>query len=126
MRRVIPFAATACLAAAALAAGGPPEADTGREIRGLEAQFGRAVVEGDRASIERVLADDFTHTSHTGVFKTRAEWLAEDKSGARGDVQGGRTRATPTTRWRPAARARGAGTPGGNRSSASTASCGSG
>ena len=92
MRRIIPSVAMACLAAAALAASGPPEADAGREIRELEALFGRAVVEGDHAFFERVLADDFTHTSHTGVFKTRAEWLAEDKSGGRGDVQGGRTR----------------------------------
>ena len=80
MRRIIPSVAMACFAAAALAASGPPEADAGREIRELEALFGRAVVEGDRAFFERVLADDFTHTSHTGVFKTRAEWLAEDKS----------------------------------------------
>jgi YD repeat-containing protein len=50
------------------------------------------VVEGDRAFFERVLADDFTHTTHTGVFTTRAEWLAEDKSGARRDAQGGHTR----------------------------------
>ena len=77
MRRITPSVAAACLAAAALASGGPPEADAEREIRELEAQFGRAVVEGDRAFFERVLADDFTHTSHTGVFKTRAEWLAE-------------------------------------------------
>jgi ketosteroid isomerase-like protein len=50
-----------------------------REIRELEAQFGRAVVAGDRAFYERVLAADFTHTSHSGQFKTRAEWMAENK-----------------------------------------------
>ncbi len=50
------------------------------------------MVEGDRAFFERVLADDFTHTSHTGIFKTRAEWLAEDKSGVQRDAQGGCTR----------------------------------
>jgi ketosteroid isomerase-like protein len=50
-----------------------------REVRDLESQISRAVVAGDRAFFERVLADDFTHTSHAGKFKTRAEWLAENK-----------------------------------------------
>jgi hypothetical protein len=53
------------------------------EIRALEAQLSRAVVAGDRAFFERVLAGDFTHTSHSGKFKTRAEWMAEDKSESR-------------------------------------------
>jgi hypothetical protein len=51
-----------------------------REVRELENQLGRAVVQGDRAFFERVLAADFTHTSHAGKFKTRAEWMAETKS----------------------------------------------
>jgi hypothetical protein len=50
-----------------------------REVRELETQLGRAVVQGDRAFFERVLAADFTHTSHTGKFKTRAEWMTENK-----------------------------------------------
>jgi ketosteroid isomerase-like protein len=50
-----------------------------REVRELEAQLDRAVVEGDREFFERVLAPDFTHTCHTGKFKTRAEWMAENK-----------------------------------------------
>ena len=50
-----------------------------REVRELEAQLNRAVVEGDRAFFERALAADFTHTSHSGKFKTRAEWMAENK-----------------------------------------------
>jgi ketosteroid isomerase-like protein len=50
-----------------------------REVRQLEARLNRAVVEGDRAFFERVLAPDFTHTSHSGKFKTRAEWMAENK-----------------------------------------------
>jgi ketosteroid isomerase-like protein len=50
-----------------------------REIRDLESQLSRAVVEGDRAFYERVLADDFTHTSHSGQFKTRDQWMAENK-----------------------------------------------
>jgi hypothetical protein len=81
-----------CLATASLASGEPPDARAAREVRGLEAQFGRAVVEGDRAFFDRVLADDFTHPSHAGVFKTKAEWRAEDKCGDKGDSRGSRTR----------------------------------
>jgi ketosteroid isomerase-like protein len=57
----------------------PQDARAEREIRELEAQLSRAVVAGDPAFFERVLADDFTHTSHTGKFKNRAEWMAENK-----------------------------------------------
>jgi hypothetical protein len=81
-----------CLATASLASGEPPDARAAREVPGLEAQFGRAVVEGDRAFFDRVLADDFTHPSHAGVFKTKAEWRAEDKCGDKGDSRGSRTR----------------------------------
>jgi ketosteroid isomerase-like protein len=67
-------------------------ASSEREIRELEAQFGRAVVAGDRAFYERVLADDFTHTSHAGKFKTRAEWMAENKfDNPQGKPQTGKT-----------------------------------
>jgi ketosteroid isomerase-like protein len=82
----------AVLATAILAADGPPVAPAQREIRELEAQFARAVVEGDHAFYERVLADDFTHTSHTGVFKTRTEFLAENKFAEKEPSGTGRTR----------------------------------
>ena len=63
-----------------------------REIRELEAQLSRAVVAGDRGLFDRVLAGDFTHTSHSGQFKTRAEWMAEDKVDSRqGKPQAGKT-----------------------------------
>jgi ketosteroid isomerase-like protein len=63
-----------------------------REIRALEAQLNQAVVAGDRAFFERVLADDFTHTSHSGKFKTRAEWMAENKfENRRQQPQAGKT-----------------------------------
>jgi ketosteroid isomerase-like protein len=82
---------TACLAPAFLAAGDSPGSRAEREIRELEAQFARAVVEGDRAFYERVLAADFTHTSHSGVFKTRAVFMAENKFSDQGDPKAGRT-----------------------------------
>jgi hypothetical protein len=82
----------ACLAPVVLAADDPPDTQTEREIRVLEAQFARAVVEGDRAFYDRVLADDFTHTSHSGVFKDRAEFMAENKFDEKKDLKSGRTR----------------------------------
>jgi hypothetical protein len=54
-----------------------------REIRALEARLNRAVIDGDRAVFDRLLADDFTHTSHSGAFKTKGEWMAEGKSSDR-------------------------------------------
>ena len=82
----------------------PPSRRAGRRRPTPDARSGSwrrssvgAVVEGDRAFFERVLADDFTHTSHTGVFKTRAEWLAEDKSGAGGMPWEVVPATTPTT-----------------------------
>jgi ketosteroid isomerase-like protein len=84
--------AMACLAPAVRAADEPANSPALREIQELETQFGRAVVEGDRAFYERVLAPDFTHTSHSGVFKTRAQFMAENKFSDKGDTQAGRTR----------------------------------
>jgi ketosteroid isomerase-like protein len=88
----MPLIVLVCLTPAVLAADGPPVSQAEREIRELEAQFARAVVEGDREFYERVLAEDFTHTSHSGVFKTRAEFMAEDKFGKKDNSGSGRTR----------------------------------
>jgi ketosteroid isomerase-like protein len=84
--------AMACLAPVVLAADGPADNAAVREIQELETRFGRAVISGNRAFYDRVLADDFTHTSHSGVFKTRAEFMAEDKFDEKKDVKTGRTR----------------------------------
>jgi ketosteroid isomerase-like protein len=61
-------------------------------VRDLEERWAQAVVRGDRAFFERVLAEDFTHTSHSGVFKTRAQWLSEAKAGNRAEPKVGTTR----------------------------------
>ena len=53
--------------------------DNEREVRTLEEQLAKAIVSGDRKFFDRTLADDFTHTSHGGVFKTKAQWMAESK-----------------------------------------------
>jgi ketosteroid isomerase-like protein len=84
--------AIACLGTAILAADGPADNSAVREIQELETQFGRAVIAGDRAYYDRVLAEDFTHTSHSGVFKTRAQFMAESKFDEQKDLKSGRTR----------------------------------
>jgi hypothetical protein len=57
------------------------EQEAEQQIRDLEAQINAAVVSADLKVFDRLLADDFTHTNHTGVFRTKAEWLANHKPG---------------------------------------------
>ena len=85
MQRFIMFliAGIAAIALVSAKIEGRPDPGAEREIRALEAQLSRAVVAGDRGLFDRVLASDFTHTSHSGQFKTRAEWMAEDKVDSR-------------------------------------------
>jgi hypothetical protein len=100
MRRSIVFGISGLVAV--VLASGPParpaggqdggERSPGRAVRDLEVQFAQAVVRGDRAFFERVLADDFTHTSHSGAFKTRAQWLGEAKTSDRAEAQAAATR----------------------------------
>jgi len=52
-----------------------------KSIRELEDRLNVAVVQGDVATFDRLFADDFTHTSRDGHFRTRAEWM-------KGRVQG--------------------------------------
>jgi ketosteroid isomerase-like protein len=52
-----------------------------QQIRDLEAQINAAVVTGDLHVFERLLADDFTHTNQSGIFRTKAQWLANHKPG---------------------------------------------
>ena len=76
---LILFAGIATVAVGSAKIEGRPDLGAEREIRELESQLSRAVVAGDRGLFDRVLASDFTHPSHAGKFKTRAEWMAEDK-----------------------------------------------
>jgi ketosteroid isomerase-like protein len=52
-----------------------------REVRELERKFEQAVIKGDIAFFDRVLAKDFTHTTQSGKFRDRQEWLANHKAG---------------------------------------------
>src|SRR5262249_26082943 len=46
-----------------------------KSIQELEGQLTEAVLHGEVATFERLFADDFTHTSQDGTFRTRAAWL---------------------------------------------------
>lgn len=86
-------ASTLLLALGALAFGEPPakaadaeskKASSGEEeLRTLEAKLNEAIVRADLRFFDRVFAADFTHTNHTGAFRTKAEWLANHKPGAK-------------------------------------------
>ncbi len=61
--------------------GDEAKVDPERQILDLEGQINAAVVSGDLHVFERLLADDFTHTNQSGIFRTRAQWLANHKPG---------------------------------------------
>jgi ketosteroid isomerase-like protein len=58
-----------------------PEQRAEQQIRDLEGEINAAVVSADLQVFERLLADDFTHTNQSGVFRTKAQWLANHKPG---------------------------------------------
>ncbi|MBI3838815.1 MAG: DUF1259 domain-containing protein [Planctomycetia bacterium] len=59
----------------------PDAASIDRQVLDLERQFESAILHGDLAFFERVLAPEFTHTSQNGKQRNRAEWLANHKPG---------------------------------------------
>ena len=61
--------------------GSAPEQGVEQQIRDLEGQINAAVVSGDLLVFDRLLADDFTHTNQSGIFRTKAQWLANHKPG---------------------------------------------
>src|SRR5437879_7257984 len=87
------FASTLLLSLITCAPGAPSSNDDDAEsktlseseqvIRALEARLNEAIVRSDRAFFDRVFADDFTHTSHAGVFRTKAQWMANHKPDAK-------------------------------------------
>lgn len=58
--------------------------DSEQELRALEAKLNEAIVRADLDFFDRVFAADFTHTNHMGVFRTKAQWLANHKPGEKG------------------------------------------
>lgn len=56
-------------------------ADDSATIRQLEQQLADAVVKGDVATFKRLFAEDFTHGSQSGRFRTKAEWMNGKRQG---------------------------------------------
>ncbi|HKB10119.1 MAG TPA: nuclear transport factor 2 family protein [Vicinamibacterales bacterium] len=77
MRLVV--AALPIVGAASFAA--TPAADA--EIRAMEKQWNEARVKADVATLERILDRDWTVTHGDGTINTKAEYLADLKSGVR-------------------------------------------
>lgn len=50
-------------------------------IRQLEARLNAAVAEADAELFDHLFADEFTHTSHSGRFRNKAQWMADLRRG---------------------------------------------
>jgi ketosteroid isomerase-like protein len=71
---------TLAILAAATVAGAPPSAvytQIPADLRAAAESFDRAQVEGDRAALERVVADDFTLVSGGGNLQAKAAFVAD-------------------------------------------------
>jgi len=53
-----------------------------KAIRQIEEELRAAFVKGDAATVERVLADDYTTTNANGLTRTKAQLIADLKAGA--------------------------------------------
>jgi hypothetical protein len=60
-----------------------PDANTERELRALRHDFMEALKLGDRAALERILADGFTFVHSTGGMETRKEYIDRAVANAR-------------------------------------------
>src|SRR5262245_28629607 len=56
-------------------------ANTEREIRGLNLEYDKAIVQQDAAALERLLAQDFVVTKMGGKLSNKAQEIADAKSG---------------------------------------------
>jgi len=93
MTRIVPAAVLVVLAATSVAFGQeakvikakPSQSNNNvqQEIQRLHLECAHAQLTNDVATLERVWADDHTFTNTFGVVQTKAERLAEMKSGAR-------------------------------------------
>ena len=63
-----------------LAAGAPFGQD--EELRQAEKNWAAAVVKGDQAALERILAPDLIYAHSTGNIESKSEYLGKLKSGA--------------------------------------------
>jgi ketosteroid isomerase-like protein len=79
MRRVTLAAALALAACTPTGSPGTPEAE--RALRDANARYDRAIVAGDRAALQEILADDYVYVASDGRVRDRAATIAEQTSG---------------------------------------------
>ena len=73
--------ALALLAAACSAPGGPGTPEAEQALREVNARYDRAIVAGDRAELERILAADYVYVTAEGEIRDRAATIAQHSSG---------------------------------------------
>jgi ketosteroid isomerase-like protein len=66
--------------AATVTSGSP--ADVGKTVAGLDTQYQAAVQRNDAAAMDRILADDFVLVTGSGKALSKADLLAEARSGS--------------------------------------------
>ncbi len=79
MQRVLILAILIAISQAALYGG--QQSDAEQEIRKLDDQRIKAILDQDIPTLDRLMADDFTYTHQGGVTETKAEFLGAMKSG---------------------------------------------
>jgi hypothetical protein len=79
IRAVAAAVAALCVAARGTAGGGKAP-DT---VLALDAERSRAMVAGDVAALDRILADDLVYTHSTGISESKGEFIEKIRSGAR-------------------------------------------
>ncbi len=65
------------------ALGQPTDPKAEREVRQMERQFNEARARADTATLDRLLADGWTITHGDGTIDTKAQYLADLKTGVR-------------------------------------------
>jgi uncharacterized protein (TIGR02246 family) len=82
MKSQILTAVMAVLSSAAFAQKPADAVAVEKEVRQLEEQLRAAAVKRDTAAFDRLLADDYTSTNLNGLTRSKAEVIADAKSGA--------------------------------------------
>ena len=63
-------------------------ADPAETLRGLNAEYDKALVTGDVEALDRIYSEDFTYTNPDGVLRSKAEQLAFVRAGKLGLTSG--------------------------------------
>lgn len=79
MRR--PAFAAALTLAACVPAGGPGSPEAEQAVREANARYDRAIVAGDRAALEQILADDYVYLTAEGEVRDRAATISQHAAG---------------------------------------------